>query len=610
MVRMAFHGVLNEQYPYIVFFASSLLSGWYLGLGPGLLATSLGAVAAHFFLNPPPHALTWPNGVEWFGGVSYLVVGTWFTLIIHAHQRSQERARTSSEALDSARERLRFHIENSPLAALETDAGRRITQWSSGAERLFGWTANQAVGKSLEELRLVHEEDADQVETMMRQLLSAGPPRNVNRNRNRRRDGSAIICEWYNSVLLDSHGKPVSVLSLGLDVTARVQSEEEKLRLLEKERAAREEAESERRRASEVLDSIRDGFIRLDREWRFTYANERALEWRHTTREQLIGRSIWEVFPESVGTAFERRLRDAAARSSPTHFEVEYGPWKQWFNVHLYPSDEGVSIYFTDITERKRLEESLRNAAKLESLGILAGGLAHDFNNLLVAVMGYASLILEHVEEKSAPWNWAQEVLEAAESAARLTRQMLAYSGKGLFVGEKLNLSQHVKSMSGRLRALAPRQVELEMHLAEELPPVISDAGQIEQLVTSLVSNAVEATQSGGRVTISTRVVELDETELRMAVGAGGLRAGRYVVLEVTDTGCGMDDETRSRIFDPFFTTKFTGRGLGLAAAQGIARTHKGGILVRSAPGEGSTFQVVIPPVMAAGAAVTKSSEA
>jgi two-component system, cell cycle sensor histidine kinase and response regulator CckA len=602
MLRMAIRDTLGDKYPYTVFFASALFSGWYLGRGPGLVATVLGAVAADFFLTPPTLKLVWPHAAEWFGLLSYAFVGIWFTVIIDAHRRSEEQARRSAEALDSARERLRFHLENSPLALLETDGARRITQWSAGAERLFGWSAAEALGRPLDELRLVHEEDAAQVEAVMQDLMSGGSLRNANRNRNRRRDGTVIVCEWFNSVLLDSQGHPVSVLSLGLDVTARVRAEEDNLRLLENERAARAEAEAERRRASGVLESIRDGFLHLDSEWCFTYANERALELSRARRDELLGRSIWEAFPESVGTSFAEQLQKAAALRAPIQFELEYQPGKQWFDVHLYPSGDGISIYFSDITERKRLEERLRNTAKLESLGILAGGLAHDFNNLLVAVMGYSSLILGQMEEGSAAWRWAREVLDAAESAARLTRQMLAYAGKGLFVGERVDLSRLVEAMGGRLRALAAK-ADIDVDLAEDLPPVISDAAQIEQLILNLVANAVEASAPGGRISVATRVAEVDEAELRDAAGASGLRAGRYVVLEVRDSGCGMDDETRARIFDPFYTTKFIGRGLGLAAALGIARAHQGGILVRSAPGKGSTFLVIFPPAAATGAA-------
>jgi len=288
-----------------------------------------------------------------------------------------------------------------------------------------------------------------------------------------------------------------------------------------------------------------------------------------------------------MGTVFEEQLQKAAAAGAPVQAQIEYTPGKQWFDLHLYPSSDGISIYFTDITERKRLETSLRNAARLESLGILAGGLAHDFNNLLVAVMGYASLILSQMEEGSAPWRWAREVLDAAESAARLTREMLAYAGKGLFAGERVDLSRQVSALDGRLRDLGP----------------IGDAVQMEQLILNLVANAVEASPPGGRISVITRMEEMEEPELRDAVGATGLLAGKYVVLEVRDGGCGMDDETRSRIFDPFFTTKFIGRGLGLAAVLGIARAHKAGILVRSAPGQGSTFLVVFPPAAATGAA-------
>ncbi len=232
--------------------------------------------------------------------------------------------------------------------------------------------------------------------------------------------------------------------------------------------------------------------------------------------------------------------------------------------------------------QRKDLEEQLRQAQKLESLGLLAGGVAHDFNNLLTGILGNASLVLELLSPPEPERTMLQDVVRASERAADLTRQLLAYAGKGKFVVQPVHMSEMVREIGQLVRSSIPRQVELKMALPEDLPLVEADPGQMQQLVMNLVINAAEAIgDRTGTVHVTTGVHEM----------ANGL----FVLLKVRDTGCGMDDTTRAQIFDPFFTTKFMGRGLGLAAVQGIVRGHNGRIQVTSRPGEGSTFEVWLP---------------
>jgi CheY-like chemotaxis protein len=234
--------------------------------------------------------------------------------------------------------------------------------------------------------------------------------------------------------------------------------------------------------------------------------------------------------------------------------------------------------------ERRQLEEQLRQAQKLESLGLLAGGVAHDFNNLLTGILGNASLVLEILSPPEPERSMLEDVVRASERAAELTRQLLAYAGKGKFVVHPVHMSEIVREISQLVRSSIPRQVELRMDLPAELPLVEADPSQMQQLVMNLVINAAEAI--GDRVGL----VEVTTSVLRPADGKGVL-----VCLRVHDTGCGMDESTKSQIFDPFYTTKFTGRGLGLAAVQGIVRSHNGSIEVKSRPGQGSTFEVLLP---------------
>ena len=211
----------------------------------------------------------------------------------------------------------------------------------------------------------------------------------------------------------------------------------------------------------------------------------------------------------------------------------------------------GVSNIARDISERKSLEEQLWQTQKLESLGVLAGGLAHDFNNLLTGIMGNASLAMYDLGESSPGWARMQEILQASERAALLVGQMLAYAGKGKYVVERLDLSSQVSEIVTLVQRSIPRLVELDLRLESGLPAVEADRSQIQQIIMNLTMNAAEAIgDRAGTVTVITR--------------SGEANAERQVVLEVRDTGCGMNAETQARIFDPFFTTKFTGRGLGL----------------------------------------------
>jgi signal transduction histidine kinase/CheY-like chemotaxis protein len=258
--------------------------------------------------------------------------------------------------------------------------------------------------------------------------------------------------------------------------------------------------------------------------------------------------------------------------------------------------------------QRRELEDQLRQAQKLESIGLLAGGVAHDFNNLLTGILGNASLAIESLDPPEPARTMLQDVIRASERAADLTRQLLAYAGKGRFVIQRLDLSAVVREISDLIRTSIPRRVDVRLELDHDLPPVEADSSQIQQLVMNLVINAGEAVgESAGVVLVRTSLRELD----REAASRCGdvLRPGKYVQLEVEDTGCGMDESTVQHIFDPFFTTKFTGRGLGLAAVQGIVRAHRGAIKVFSTPGAGTTFRALLPAAAPSAAELTRSRQ-
>jgi signal transduction histidine kinase/CheY-like chemotaxis protein len=246
--------------------------------------------------------------------------------------------------------------------------------------------------------------------------------------------------------------------------------------------------------------------------------------------------------------------------------------------------------------ERRKIEAQVLQTQKLESLGVLAGGIAHDFNNLLTGVLGHASLAMELLPAAAPAFPLIERVERAALRAAELTRQMLAYVGRGVLSVEPLDLNQVVTEMVDLLDVSRSKKATLEYHLADALPAIEADAANIRQVVMNLITNASEALGDGcGTISVATGVRQCDEPYLHESWLHESLPAGPYVFLEIVDTGCGMDRQTLQRIFDPFFTTKFTGRGLGLAAVLGIVRRHRGAIKVESTPSSGTTVRVLFP---------------
>jgi len=340
-----------------------------------------------------------------------------------------------------------------------------------------------------------------------------------------------------------------------------------------------------------IVESSADAIISKNLEGVIESWNSGAEQLFGYTAEEAIGKSMTLVVPPDRTHEESDIIERIRHGGRVTHFEtVRVRKDGRQIDVSLTISPirdaqgnvVGVSHVARDISEQRKLEAQMRQAQKLESLGVLAGGLAHDFNNLLTGILGNASLVLEDVPENHPARGRVQEIIDAGERAAVLVRQMLAYAGKGRFVSQRLDLSRQISEILPLIRASLPPGVRLDLHLDPSLPMVDADPAQTQQVILNLAVNAAEAVgQAGGSVAITTGRREAD-SEMQ-------------VIVQVRDTGCGMDEATRARIFDPFFSTKFTGRGLGLAAVLGIIRAHRGSIDVESAPGRGSTFTVVLP---------------
>ncbi len=251
-----------------------------------------------------------------------------------------------------------------------------------------------------------------------------------------------------------------------------------------------------------------------------------------------------------------------------------------------------------DITERKRLADVLQQSKKMESLSILAGGVAHEFNNLLTTILGRASLVKKKVDPAGPIHASLSKIEQAAHRASGLTKQLLAYSGRSRFEIRAVDLNEVVRENIAFIAASVDPSAVVTTDLDPRLPPVMADFRQMQQLVTNLVTNAVESLQKSGRtVTVRTTTGTLTAEEIRRWQGfpENGPIAGSYVIMEVRDEGTGMSRDVLQKIFDPFYSTKFTGRGLGLSAVLGILHGHQGGIMVESEQGKGSVFRVAIP---------------
>ena len=322
------------------------------------------------------------------------------------------------------------------------------------------------------------------------------------------------------------------------------------------------------------------------------------------TRQEFLSRTILDIRPPEDAP----RVRESAHAAPDTI--LHSGPWRHTrrdgsvlfvrLSSHpmIYEGRRGRLVLATDITVEKQLEEQLLHSQKLEAVGQLAGGIAHDFNNLLTVINGYAQLLLSRLHEQDPLRGDAASILRAGERAAALTQQLLAFSRRQVLQPRPVDVGQLVEDLRPMLARLLRDDVEVCTAIASALPAVMVDPGQLEQVLMNLAINGADAMPDGGTLTLAAAETVVDPE----TAAQHGMAAGRYVALDVSDTGCGMDDETQRRIFEPFFTTKGKGRnsGLGLPVAYGIATQSGGSIVVQTRPGAGSTFSVYLPLAHAA----------
>jgi two-component system, cell cycle sensor histidine kinase and response regulator CckA len=500
--------------------------------------------------------------------------------------------RISEEALRESETRFRTLTEQAPDGVMVMDVRGGIVSANSRVRELLGYDDAELGDRALGDL--LHPSEVQDLSAQIA-ILRSGRPLTIVR-RMVKKNTARIHVE-------------ISAKKVGEDRIQAILRDVTERKLIEE--ALRESEGRYRALFKHMLSGFALHEILLDDgghpiDYLFHEINPAFEEMTGLKRTRVLGKRVTEVLPgiDSGDVGWIETYARVALTGESVRFEQHSKELDRWYLVYAYsPQKRYFVTLFHDITEEKRaederrqLEARIQHGQKMESLGVLAGGVAHDFNNLLVGVLANAGLARKHLPDGSPAASPLVQIERAAQRAADLTEQMLAYSGKGQFQVTGVDLSSLVREMSELLQTVLSPKARLVTELPEGLPTIRADATQIRQVVMNLLTNASDALEGdAGDICLRTGISDADADYLATTWPGDDLSPGPYVWVEVRDTGGGMDEETIRRMFDPFFTTKFTGRGLGLAAVLGIVRGHDGTLRVESSPGGGTTFRVLFP---------------
>ena len=496
-----------------------------------------------------------------------------------------------------AEERLRFHaqlLQGVRESIVATDMQGLVRYWSRGAEILYGYSADEVMGKPYR--RFAGAIDPPDEESFRKTIVEQGCWRgeHVQKHRN----GSTFWTSTYISLFADENGQPVGFIGMDQDVTERKRAEE----------ALRASEE----RFRQVAENAGEWIWEQDADGLYTYSSpvvERILGYKP---DELVGKMrFYDLFAPNVKEQIQREAIDRSARkesfwrlSNPVVHKDGHVVVLETTGVPILAPDGTLLGYRgtdTDITELKlaeaeqgKLQAQLIHAQKMESVGRLAGGVAHDFNNMLQAILGHSEIVLDQIPPGNPLRDDILEIQKAASRSADLTRQLLAFARKQTVTPRVLDVNDTVEGMLKMLRRLIGENIALSWKPGPDLVSVKVDPSQIDQILANLCVNARDAIGEGGAITIDTGAAVFDAAFCAAHVGAA---PGRYVRISVRDTGSGMSKETLAHIFEPFFTTKGIGQGtgLGLATVYGIVKQNNGYVAVESVPSQGSSFHVYLP---------------
>jgi len=487
-------------------------------------------------------------------------------------------------------------MDHLPGAALIRDSEHRHVFVNRKFREIHELTEEETLGKTNREL--FPEETAAIFDKSDNAVLESGQAFEVEEKTIR--DGQECYLLVNKFPIQDNEGKVTMIGGVAIDITGRKKAEDELRRVNQQLQAS--------------VDQMPMAYILWDRDFRAVEWNDSAERIFGYSRNEMIGEHasnyiVSESVRPLVNEVIEKLQNGEMASFSEEGNNIHKDGTTiscHWYNTPL-KDEQGETFAIlsmvVDITEQKRaekerreFEEQVQQSQKLESLGLLAGGIAHDFNNLLLGILGNADLARLEKGQSGTERNHIEEIIVSARRAAELCNQLLAYAGKGRFLVQVVDLSNVAEEMAALLEVSISKKAALTDDFARDLPAIEVDVTQLRQVIMNLIMNASDALGNvKGAITVRTGAIECDAAYLGGSFFDDDLPEGRYVFLEVEDSGCGMDEETSKLIFDPFFTSKGMGRGLGLAAVSGIVRGHLGQIRVNSVPGEGTTIRVLLP---------------
>ena len=578
----------------ILFMLPVILSAVVGGLGPGLVATAVSALGLCFTALPPAGHFSITHAHDIFQLLFFVGNGVLVSLLSHVLHR----LRRQSEA---EKQQHQVTLESIGDGVIATDIHGRVAFLNSEAARIIGWGRGEALGRPLAEVLRIFEGDSlPEAYGGEGYAMAAGGEGVADRLMMlRSRDGMVVPINQTRAKIRREDGTLLGEVLVIRDDTARRQAEAV---LRESERALLDE--SERRRV--LTDNSRDGIVIIDQEYRVYEANRRFMELLGYAADEVGGlfvrdfddlfdtQPIWNDVADlaSAGMTFETRFRRQDGATFPVEVSVSATKWA---------GQQLVFCVCRDISERKQAEEETRKleqqlvqAQKMEAVGRLAGGVAHDFNNMLSVIIGHAEIVLNQLHPQDPVREDLQEILNAADRSAGLTRQLLAFARKQTVSPRILDLNETVASMLKMLRRLIGEDIDLLWSPGHDLWPVKIDPSQIDQMLANLAVNARDAIGGVGRLTIATANI----TFIREGSQKGQtIPPGDYVMLTVGDTGPGMSEEVIEHIFEPFYTTKEIGKGtgLGLSMVFGIVKQNSGFVEVQSSAHAGTVFRIYLP---------------
>jgi PAS domain S-box-containing protein len=498
-----------------------------------------------------------------------------------------ERKRTEDEWF-----RLAAIVESSEDAIIGENLNGIITTWNKGAEHIYGYAAGEIIGTSVSVLN--PPERADEIPQILYRL-SRGQRIEPYETMHLTKDGRLIHIALTVSPIRDRTGKSIGASAVCRDITDRKQAED---KLRTQERALR----SSEVRYRSLFEGVVHGIYRVGLDGQFLEVNPAlvAMLGYDSAADvlKLNAATDVHVYREGSPPLLQKWLQEKRIEDEVTWRRRDGTIITVRLNGHPLTDEQGAVQTFEfiaeDVTERRSLEQELRQAQKIEGVGQLAGGIAHEFNNYLGVILGYSEFLVEEAGTNGSLRRAVAEIKAATQRAASLTRQLLAFSRKQVLEPAILDLNQVIWEAHKLLRRLVPANIEIVPVLDPALERVKADPGQIQQILINLLINARDAMPQGGKVTIETANTDLDES---YCAQHPGIRPGTHILLTVRDTGCGMEAETRSHIFEPFFTTKEQGKGtgLGLSTIYGIVKQSGGHIDFESSLGKGTVFRIYLP---------------